>query len=388
MIPVSVVLPVYNNFEYLPECLDSLVGQSLRGLEIIVVNDGSTDERVAPLLAKYATANSSVKIITQANGGYGKAVNVGFDLAGGKYIGVMESDDFAHPLAYELLYKHAEAASVNAVKCDFAVFVDYKGERLYQKTRVCPPGTAYGKPLSPARDPGLFRAASFNQPGLYLAKFLRDGRVRLRESPGASFQDNGLFFQIMALAGEILYIDVPLYFLRRDNDSSSVNSREKADVIFAEYAFIEKITRTTPGLKTFFPAFLLKKFKSYHFNLRRVGQSHKKTFLERFAREFRAHESAGELDLSLFTEAEKNDLRELTKEPEAYLRSRGDELKPGEYLRGPKAARDAKLAGKDFVPQTAAQRQAAFERKFFVPPEKIPRSPGLFAVVRKFLEGI
>jgi glycosyltransferase involved in cell wall biosynthesis len=90
---VSVIIPVYNVEKYLGECLDSVLRQTLKDIEIICVNDGSTDGS-AKMLAEYAAKDPRIRIITQANAGLSAARNAGMDAACGKYIYFLDSDDY------------------------------------------------------------------------------------------------------------------------------------------------------------------------------------------------------------------------------------------------------------------------------------------------------
>ncbi len=92
-IKVSVVMPVYNTQEYLGECMDSVLNQTLKKIEIICVDDGSTDDSPA-LLDGYADTDRRVRVLHITNGGYGHAVNMGMEHARGKYISIVEPDDY------------------------------------------------------------------------------------------------------------------------------------------------------------------------------------------------------------------------------------------------------------------------------------------------------
>lgn len=109
---VSVVIPVYNTAPYLRQCLDSVLNQTLREIEIICVDDGSTDGSAA-ILKEYASkspvSRTSINILTQENAGQSVARNVGTAHARGKYIYYLDSDDTLHPHALERLYQVAEA---------------------------------------------------------------------------------------------------------------------------------------------------------------------------------------------------------------------------------------------------------------------------------------
>ena len=116
---VSVVVPIYNVEKYLRVCLDSLVGQTLKEIEIICVDDGSTDSS-KEIIREYVKKDARVKMIAkEKNSGYGNSMNQGFDMAGGDYIGILESDDFAEPTMYEKLYAAAHENSLDMAKSSF-----------------------------------------------------------------------------------------------------------------------------------------------------------------------------------------------------------------------------------------------------------------------------
>ena len=85
MVKVSIIVPTYNVEQYLAECMDSITGQTLRELEIICVNDGSTDGSLN-ILKKYAASDDRIIIIDKKNEGYGRAMNDGLDRASGEYV--------------------------------------------------------------------------------------------------------------------------------------------------------------------------------------------------------------------------------------------------------------------------------------------------------------
>ncbi|MDR0866875.1 MAG: glycosyltransferase [Planctomycetota bacterium] len=113
---VSVIIPVYNTAPWLRRCLDSVVGQTLREIEIIAVNDGSTDNSLE-ILREYAAADNRVKIIDGANNsGAAAARNAGIDAATGEYLGFIDSDDYIDMDFYEKLYRKAQATGAEIVK--------------------------------------------------------------------------------------------------------------------------------------------------------------------------------------------------------------------------------------------------------------------------------
>lgn len=103
---VSVIVPIYNVEKYLARCLESLINQTLEDIEIICVNDGSTDNS-ADILTKFAEKDERIKVITQVNSGLSEARNAGISASTGKFIAFLDSDDFVDLDFYEALYNSA-----------------------------------------------------------------------------------------------------------------------------------------------------------------------------------------------------------------------------------------------------------------------------------------
>lgn len=116
---VSVIIPVYNAQQYICQCLDSLLNQTLEDIEIICVDDESTDD-TGNILLNYAEKDNRIKVIQQPNGGAGAARNTGMKYAGGKYLSILDSDDFYRPQMLEKAYLQAERDNADIVvyRCD------------------------------------------------------------------------------------------------------------------------------------------------------------------------------------------------------------------------------------------------------------------------------
>ena len=115
---ISVIIPVYNVEQHLEKCLDSIVKQTFRDMEIICVNDGSTD-KCAEILEKFAAQDKRFKVITQQNQGLSAARNNGLAIATAKHIAYVDSDDFVHPKFLETLYKAAIENDADIAGCNF-----------------------------------------------------------------------------------------------------------------------------------------------------------------------------------------------------------------------------------------------------------------------------
>lgn len=146
MVKLSVIIPVYNREKYLMKCMDSVLSQTFRDMEIICVDDGSTD-RSGEILNEYVQKDSRIKVFHQDNRGVVSARNVGISKAEGKYIGFIDSDDWIDPQMFEQLYSRAEQSGADLVTSGYwqegnytsqlfdAVSEGYYGEKEMQFLR-------------------------------------------------------------------------------------------------------------------------------------------------------------------------------------------------------------------------------------------------------------
>lgn len=115
---ISVIIPVYNTAEYLPRCLDSILGNTYRNLEVICVNDGSTDNS-AVIIEQYSAADDRVIAVDQANAGVSAARNTGLDRATGDFIAFIDSDDWVHPQYFEILNMAQAKCGACIIACKY-----------------------------------------------------------------------------------------------------------------------------------------------------------------------------------------------------------------------------------------------------------------------------
>ena len=130
---VSIIVPVYNVEKYLDRCMQSLLGQTLKELEIILVDDGSPDNSPA-LCDNYESASDNlhwpiIKVIHKINEGLGFARNSGLEIATGEYIAFLDSDDFVDVNMYEQLYLKAKAKDIIVI----AIFIKIKSIFILEK---------------------------------------------------------------------------------------------------------------------------------------------------------------------------------------------------------------------------------------------------------------
>lgn len=230
---VSIIVPVYNVENYLRICLDSIISQSLKDIEIVCVDDGSTDS-CPRILDEYAANDRRIIVVHKRNEGYGSAMNTGVRLSKGDYIGIVESDDYVKPFMYETLYREAVHNRLDFVKSDLYMF--WGTEKYAVRIRNGRPGS-YNQIRTPEGREQFYEYGMVNWTGIYDRKFLVDNDIWHNETPGASYQDNGFWLQVMAFAGRGMWIDEAFYMYRQDNPNASMKSRGKMMATMDEYDF-------------------------------------------------------------------------------------------------------------------------------------------------------
>lgn len=115
---ISIIVPVYNTEKYLPDCLDSILAQNYKNLEIILIDDGSSDNS-GQICDEYAKNDNRIVVVHKENGGVSKARNDALRLVTGEYIGFVDSDDTIHPQMFEKLYANLSENDVDISICDF-----------------------------------------------------------------------------------------------------------------------------------------------------------------------------------------------------------------------------------------------------------------------------
>lgn len=312
MAKVSVILPIYNVSQYLRQALDSVTGQTLRDLEIICVNDGSTDNSLE-IIREYAAKDSRIVVITGPNGGYGKAMNRGLDRATGEYVGILEPDDYVVSEMYEELYNTASQHNLDLVKADFYRFIHAAdGTEQLQLEQLDKTGQRYGRLLCPAEDPSCIRFTMNTWTGIYRREFLEQYRIRHNETPGASFQDNGFFFQTFVRARRAMILDKPYYRNRRDNPNSSVKNREKVYCMNVEFDYIRDLLMEDAQIWDRFQGmYWWLKYRNYWFTYDRIDESYKEEYMTRFRREMKRAMQLDQLRKEDFDSREWKDLQKM-----------------------------------------------------------------------------
>lgn len=118
MAKISIIVPVYNVEQYLEKCIESILNQTLEDIEIILIDDGATDNS-SQMCDDYALRDNRIKVIHKTNGGLSDARNAGLEIATGKYIAFLDSDDWVESNTYEYLYSIIQRENADIVQCDY-----------------------------------------------------------------------------------------------------------------------------------------------------------------------------------------------------------------------------------------------------------------------------
>lgn len=297
---VSVIMSCYNTAPFLRQALDSVINQTLKEIEIICVNDGSTDNTL-DIIKEYAAKDKRIVVIDGPNGGYGKAMNKGLDAATGEYIGILEPDDYLKLDMYETQYKVAKENNLDFVKADFYRFVndDYNYNHLSKNPKD------YNIVCKPIEKLETFLFIMNTWSGIYRREFIEKFNIRHNETPGASFQDNGFFFQTFCFAERAMFLDKPFYMNRRDNPNSSVKSKGKVYCMNEEYRYIKELFLKNKMFNKVKEVYEILKFRNYMFTLTRIDDSFKWQYVLDISNEFRNDLAEFKLDYTFFNQRDE-----------------------------------------------------------------------------------
>lgn len=320
---VSIVVPVYNVEKYLRQCLDSIINQTLKDIEVICVNDGSTDSSLL-ILKEYANRDARVRIIDKPNGGYGHSMNKGFDQAEGEYIGIVESDDYADLDMFEKLYACAKEHELDVVKSGFYYFYSKNGEQnipnpiashVMSARTFCPIEGFRAK----MEMVDFFNMKPTIWSAIYRKEFIRSNNIRFNETPGASYQDASFNFKVWVCAQRVRLMEESFLHYRQDNEASSINSPGKVYCICDEYDEMERFLDTHPYQKgKIEPLMVRVKYDSYNWNYERLSEPLQAEFIQRFCDDFKKHEADGTLQKGYFEWYKWNTIQKIMNNPQKY----------------------------------------------------------------------
>ncbi|WP_129696678.1 glycosyltransferase family 2 protein [Parabacteroides goldsteinii] len=215
---ISIIVAIYKVEEYLPKCIESILNQAYKNIELILVNDGSPDNSLE-ICNEYVIKDARVRVINKDNGGQATARNKALDIANGDYIGFVDGDDWIEIEMYQLLYNTMVAENADIVQCGW-----YKVESSLQKK--CPYKEHFKEIYT--SDEGLLELIKSQGKHLNTSVccklFKKEIIQSIRFSPVRAYEDDEFLFKAVSIAKKIVCIDTPLYnYLNRDNSTMTAN---------------------------------------------------------------------------------------------------------------------------------------------------------------------
>lgn len=220
---VSIIFPIYNNEIYIERAIRSVMNQTLKEIEIILIDDGSSDH--APdICDSLAKEDKRILVIHKKNEGSAAGRNQGIEISTGEYLAFVESDDYAAENMYELLYKRAGETNADIVKCSYYV-CDKSGNQ--SNTFLQSVGNDM-EVFTGKERPRIFMHHASMWAGLYRREFIVHNNIKCIVTPSATYSDFSWMAMTYAKARGITVVNRPLYYYNFDNpDSSWRNAGEK-----------------------------------------------------------------------------------------------------------------------------------------------------------------
>lgn len=207
---ISVIVPIYNVGAYLSECLDSILTQSYLNLEILLIDDGSTDA-CPQICDRYARKDNRIRVVHQKNGGLSHARNVGMELASGSFLSFIDADDTIRRNFIEMLYTACFDTGASLSMCTF-----YRDAEFAKKA---------GEPYRVCGSYEASRALFLDSSGFYgivcNKLYKRELFENIRFPEGKIHEDEFVVYRIFWKCGKCAIVDLPLYFYRKRYESIS-----------------------------------------------------------------------------------------------------------------------------------------------------------------------
>ncbi|MFR7963477.1 MAG: glycosyltransferase family 2 protein [Alphaproteobacteria bacterium] len=224
---ISVIVPIYKVEKYLVQCIDSILNQTLKDIEVILVDEGDRDA-CRFIIDHYEQNDKRVKAIHEKNGGYGASVNKGMEIAVGEYISIIESDDFIEPTMYEEMYNYAKKLDADVVKTPYYEYRDAQNKQPAEKN-ICnyahelaeklPANTTF----SVTEYPQLMGVHASLWSGIYKTSYMKAKKIEFIKAKGGAYVDVGFRIDTLINTDKTAWLNKPFYNYRLTNENSTTN---------------------------------------------------------------------------------------------------------------------------------------------------------------------
>lgn len=315
---ISIIIPAYKAEKYIVQCVNSVLGQTLKNIEVIIIDEGDLDE-CRMLIDDYefgTKRDKRVVTIHEKSGGYGASVNKGIESAKGEYIGIVEADDFVEANMFEELYKIAKKHDADIVKSDFYYYTT-KNNISRKAGKISKFNT--NKVVNIESAPSILKIQPSIWSAIYKKEFLNNSKIKFLETAGGSYQDTSFAFKTLSSAKRVVLTNKAYLHYRIDNESSSIHSRGKIYAICNEYSELTNFINANPEIKKLVNSYkLINQYNAYIWNLSRLDKEVRKDFIEKFALDFRTYFANNELDKAFYNKINKKEVELLLKNENGF----------------------------------------------------------------------
>lgn len=260
---VSIIVPVFNAENTIEKCLISICNQTYKNIEIIVINDGSTDNS-QDIINQMGKEDNRIISVVQKNSGVSEARNLGLSIATGDYITFVDSDDYIESNMYEIMLNSCESSRADVVQCNYKR-VDLNGKLL--KSGNFPTGVYSGND----NVMNYFISLQDTVNHAVWNKLIKRKLIDSTKFPSYSYSEDYVFStEIMKKVSKLIVIDEELYYYV-DNPQSAVNQkfakRRMDDTLAAGYIVFDTLKNDYPNLKVFAIVYILKNIRIWYSQL-------------------------------------------------------------------------------------------------------------------------
>ena len=278
---VSVVVPIYNVERFIHQAIDSILRQTLKNIEIILVDDGSPD-KCPTICDEYAQKDNRIRVIHKPNGGLGSAYNKGISEAKGEYIGFVEPDDWIDPEMYEVLYQNAKYYDTDATKCGFWTYNSLRPQLNRNEQGIY--GVICNEPKGAFKIeeyPLLCAYHSSIWSYIYKSSFIK--KIRFVETKGgAAYVDAPFGFEVLCRAKRLSIVPRSFYHWRLENHGNSVSITDERVMAMADrFMEAKNILKKTGKYEALKEIFYLHARNANIGHYRRIDARYKKQYFEK-----------------------------------------------------------------------------------------------------------
>lgn len=238
---ISIIVPVYNVEEYLKECIDSILIQTYKNLEIILVNDGSTD-KCKDICLEYLNIDKRIKFIDKKNEGLSKARNDGIKIAKGKYLVFVDSDDYIHKNMIEILYNNLKKTNTRVSICGYYLKYSNRVEEDQEKDIYVE--------LNAEQAIDYMNSFKYYDVSAWAKLYEKELFNNIEFPVGKKSEDWYIMYKVLDLAEKIVYDSTPLYYYRQRNTGISKNAKSiNYDSIIASEQCLKFVKNKYPNIE-------------------------------------------------------------------------------------------------------------------------------------------